>query len=301
MRYSGMRVIFSARRAKVALASLACASVTALALIAPAPGAGAAGAVSVPRAYATALFARVPIPPGARRLSTPLASIGPLGAMISTDDVHLVRYYLVPSTFGVAHFAQSHFPHSEWGGSGTVDGTYSSFGFSAMSLCANPHAAYCGVSYSFEQLSGARQELRVDVQVVWKPLNRVSIPAGVVTLTGFHTLSLMNASSGPVTVTLTSAQVATLRADIAALRAFPGGMCMEDSLLYKLAVTSSSGKVIWSASADECPGALIVTSGHTHVSLNDRACGLDSFVSSLLPADKAQGSRSGLKVCTSAF
>ena len=47
------------RRAKL-VAALACASVTALALIAPAPGAGATGAVSVPRAYATALFARVP-------------------------------------------------------------------------------------------------------------------------------------------------------------------------------------------------------------------------------------------------
>lgn len=301
MRYSGMRVIFPRRRATGALASLACACVAALSLIAPAPGAGAAGAVSVPRAYADALFARVPIPAVAHRLATPVTPIEPMGSSLSTDLVHLDRYYLVPSTFGVDAYARSHFPHSEWEGSGSTDGTYSSIEFSAMNLCANRHAAYCGVTYSFEQLSGARQELRVDVDVVWKPLNHVSIPAGVVTLTGYHRISLMNPSSGSVTVTLTSAQVATLRADVGALRAFPGGMCMEDSLLYRLAVTSSSGKVIWSAMADECPGALVVTTGHTQVSLNDRSCGLDSFVSSLLPADKAQGSRSGLKVCTSAF
>lgn len=295
-----MREIVGRRTARSIVAALACVAVTAVALIAPAPGAGATG-VSAPRSYAAALFARVPIPPGAQRLTALPVSIAPIGTSFSVDVVHLVRYYLVPSSVGIAGFAQSHFPSSEWGGSGTVDGTYSSETFSAMNLCANPHAAYCGVAYRFEHLSGARQELRVDVEVVWKALNKVRLPAGVVTLTGFRTLSLMNPSSGPVTVTLTSAQAARLRADIAALRESPGGMCMEDSLLYKLSVTSASGKVIWSATADECPGALVVTSANGQVSLNDRSCTLDTLVSSLLPANRAQGSRRGLKVCTSAF
>ena len=293
-----MRDVVEARSTRGILGALACAALVAVALVAPAP---AGAAASTPRAYTNALFTRVPIPPQAHRVASPPAPIGQLGATFSLDVVHLVRYYLVASTFGVAHFAQSHFAHDEWGQSGTVDGAYSSYEFSAMSLCANPHAAFCGVTYSFEQLSGSRQELRVDVIVVWKAVHVVELPAGTVTLTGYRTISLTNPSSGPVTVTPTPAQVARLRSDIAALRSAPGGMCMEDSLLYKLSVTSATGRVIWSATADECPGVLLVTTSHGRVALNDRSCALDSLVASMLPSPGAAGSIEGLKACQSAF
>jgi len=192
------------------------------------------------RTYADALFARMPIPSGVAILATPIAPLRPvIGALGVTNIVDIARYYLVPSSLNVVQFANAHFPRSDSEGSGTSVGAYeyTSASFSVLSLCSNRHASYCGVTYSARGIRGDRQEMRVDVTVVWMPIHVVHLPTtGVVTITGYDKISLSRSSSIPVRVKLTTSQTKKLRGDIALLRSSPGGLCMEDSTLYKIFV-----------------------------------------------------------------
>jgi hypothetical protein len=256
--------------------------------------------------YAVSLFSKIPLPSGARRLAAPIKPLHPVtGSLGFAHAVDIARYYLVPSSIDVLGFAQSHFPKSEWQGNGsTFDGGYHTSGsFSTMSLCPDRHAAYCGVTYSALALSGDRQELRVDVAVVWMPLHVVLLPTiGVVTVTGYDKISLMDPSSGAVRVELNTSEVKKLRKAIALLRSSPGGHCMEDSALYIISVASASdGTVSWSASADECPGELVVTSNGSRIALNARSCPLDMLVATFFHAHQPQGTMSDLKVCQPSF
>jgi hypothetical protein len=266
----------------------------------PAGSASSTGAVAG-RAYAESLFSRVPLPAGLTRLDAPLKPLHEItGNPGFTNLIDLTRYYRAPSSIDITSFAQSHFPKSEWEGSGsTVDGGYQVSGsVSALSLCTNRHASYCGVTYSERALSQG-EELRVDVAVVWTPIHVVLLPtSGVVTLTGYGELSLANSSSDPSHVELSASQVTRLRSAIAALRTSPGGLCMEDSTLYTITVAASANaKPFWSATADECPGRLIITDDGRQVSLNARSCPLESLISSFFPPNTAAGTKLDLKVC----
>lgn len=252
--------------------------------------------------YAASLFPKIPFPSGTTRLAAPIKPLHPVtGSLGLAHTVDIARYYLVPSSADVPGFAQTHFPKSEWQGSGsTFDGGYhTSNSFSAMSLCPDRHASYCGVTYSARALLGNRQELRVDVAVVWVPVHVVLLPTtGVVTVTGYDKISLMNPSTGAVRVELNTSEKKKLRKAISLLRSSPGGLCMEDSTLYKISVASTTdGTVSWSATADECPGELVVTSHGSRIALNARSCPLDMLVATFFNARSAQGTKSGLKVC----
>ena len=255
------------------------------------------------RSYVTSLFSRIPLPSIATQLGTPIKALQPVSGSLGFRQVaQVTKYYLLPASFSVGGFAKSHFAPSEFQGAASTSdgGSYRvSYTYSALALCRDRHASYCSVTYSTTTISGARQELRVDVVVVWLPVHTIYLPmTGVVTLTGYEKLSLMNASSGPVVVTLNAPQVKRLRGAIARLRTSPGAMCMEDSTLYKITVTDGSdGKVFWSAIADECPGALSVSTKGVQIALNSRSCPLEALVSTFFPATKAQGTKSGLKVC----
>jgi hypothetical protein len=257
-------------------------------------------------AQADLLLGEIPIPSGAARLVAPIQPINPVTGMLGyRETVDVTRYYLLPRWFGVSTFAETHFPHSEWQGTGsTSDGGYhTSDSFLIMSLCPNRHAAFCGVTYTAQELAGRGMELRTDVTVIWLPVHVVHLPmTGNVTLTGFKRIPLMMQSSGSVRVALNRAQVAKLRDALEQLRSSPGGMCMEDSLLYKIAVTSmSSGKVFWSASADECPGIVSVTSRDGEVLVNGRSCPLDRLIASFFPLTAAAGTRTGLMACQMSY
>ena len=252
--------------------------------------------------YATSLFSKIPLPALVTPIVKPASPLQPVSGspgLAHTADV--TRYFTLTTSFDVGGFAKSHFPSSQWQGSGsTYDGGYRvSYSFSAMPLCADRHASYCGVTYTAASLGAGRQELRVDVAVVWLPVHVVYLPtSGVVTLTGYEKISLMNRSSGPVVVTLNASQVKHLRSAIAHLRTAPGGTCMEDSLLYKISVAKRvDGKVFWSARADECPGELVVSRSGSSVALNGRFCALDGLVSSFFLRHEALGTKSGLKTC----
>jgi hypothetical protein len=256
------------------------------------------------RSYAQSLFSKVPLPPGVTRLTAP---IEPLRAVTGNPGfanlVDVVRYYRAPSSIDIAAFAQSHFAEIDWQGSGsTVDGGLQiSASVSALSLCTDRHAAYCGVTYSERALTSG-EELRVDVAVVWTPIHVVLLPAaGVVTLTGYGKLSLANSPRDPSHVELSASQVTKLRGAIAALRSSPGGICMEHSTLYTISVApSASAKPFWTATADECPGQLNIEYDSRHVSLNARSCSLEKLVSSFFPSGTADATTADLRVCAPA-
>ena len=255
------------------------------------------------RQYGTWLFDRTPLPPSAARLATPEIPLQPVTGSPSFAHVtRVTRYYVVSGTVNVGTFAKSHWASNEWQGTGTSnDGRpRTSNTFAGMAMCPDRHAAYCSATYTTTRLSSTRQELRVDVDLVWTAIRTVYMPtSGVVTVTGYQTLSLMNASSGPVTVTLNGSQVQRLRTAISQLRASPGGMCMEDATLFKISVASTKGTAArWSAVADECPGVLAVSFKGTHVALNDRSCALESLVSTFFTAPQARGTTTALKSCT---
>jgi hypothetical protein len=254
------------------------------------------------RTYADSLFTKIPIPSGVTRLIAPIKPLHPVtGSPGYSNVVDVARYYRVPSSIDVTAFAESHFPKGEWQGNGsTIDGGYhTSVNFSALSQCTDRHAAYCGVTYSALTLSKSQEELRIDVAVVWAPIHVVLLPtSGVVTLTGYDKISLMNPSSNPVHVVLNATQVKKLRGAIALLRGSPGGLCMEDSMLYKISVSSTTnGKAFWSASADECPGQLSVRDHGHQIALNARSCPLEKLVGTFFPPRSANGTKLGLKVC----
>jgi hypothetical protein len=254
------------------------------------------------RSYARSLFSKVPLPHGVTRLAAPIRPLHEVtGHPGFTNLIDLVRYYRAPSSLDIATFAQSHFPKSEWEGSGsTTDGGFQlSASVAALSLCTNRHASYCGVTYSERALSKGEEELRVDVAVVWTPIHVILLPtSGVVTLTGYDKLSLADPSSDPAHVELRASQVRRLRSAIAVLRTSPGGICMEDSTLYTISVASSAtAKPFWSATADECPGQLTVIFNGRRVLLDARSCPLERLVGSFFPAHMATATTLDLKVC----
>lgn len=259
---------------------------------------------SIGRTYAVALFSKIPVPSGATRLSAPIKPLHPVaGSPAYANVIDVTRYFRVPASMNVNAFAEKHFPTSDWQGtSSTFDGGYhTSASVYALNLCPDRHAAYCGVTYSAEALTTSQQELRIDVAVVWAPAPVVLLPTnGVVTVTGYDKISLMNASSGTVNVELNANQVKKLSDAIAALRSSPGGMCMEDSTLFKISVApAQGGKAFWSASADECPGQLIIETHGRQVVLNARSCPFEGLIGTFFPTHLASGTKVGLKVCES--
>lgn len=71
---------------------------------------------------------------------------------------------------------------------------------------------------------------------------------------------------------------------------------MEDSLMLKISVMKD-GNVVWAATADECPGALAITSEKVNLSLYDRSCSFWHVVDSFFPSGTANGTKSDSKVC----
>jgi hypothetical protein len=268
--------------------------------VSPAESATSTGAIAG-RAYAESLFSKVPLPPDVTPLDAPLKPLHPVtGNPGFANLIDIVRYYRAPSSIDIATFAKSHFAKSEWKGSGSAveNGLQTSASASALSLCTNRHASYCGVTYSERALSQG-EEVRVDVAVVWTPIHVVLLPtSGVVTLTGYGKLSLASSSSDPSSVALSTTQITKLRSAIAALRTSPGGLCMEDSTLYTISVTSSANaKPFWSATADECPGQLTIRYSGVRISLNARSCSLEMLVGSFFPSGTAGGTAADLKMC----
>jgi hypothetical protein len=248
--------------------------------------------IAAGNAYAWHLLDVQPIPSSARRVSvlpTPVAASGGVGKSPAVRAVH--REYLLPMSVDVARYVRAHLPRGEKiyeTGTGSSPNAYPVNNLGLSSTCASRHITYCGVFYSSTQARDGQQELRVDVEVMWLPILHVEMPTtGIVTLTGYGQTSLSNASSDPSTIVLNHHEVLALRDRISALKDLGGnGVCAEDSLLLKISITQKS-KVVWSAVADECPGALSITSSTSSPVLDDRNCSLWNVVNSFFPKDQA--------------
>lgn len=125
---------------------------------------------------------------------------------------------------------------------------------------------------------------------------------GVVTVTGFGTISAMSGSSRPLTITLTPAQASGLRQVIAS-ESFVGfsGMCMENTKIFSITVAPLSGRrTSWSAVDEECPapGQLTVTNDQGTVQLAASSCAVLRYVVSQFPQNAVAGTRSDLQFCS---
>jgi hypothetical protein len=194
----------------------------------------------------------------------------------------------------VEKYVASHLPAGETlNGTGTGDGpnALTTHTVELASNCVSPHITYCGVSYATSEVAG-RQELRVDVQVVWLPIVHVAMPtSGLVTVTGFASTSLIHGSSGPSSVVLSQSEANQLSTQITGLKDMSQNVqCMEDSALLDITVTHNN-KVTWSAIADECPGELRITSPTGDHLLDDRSCAFWHAVDSFFPAGTATATK----------
>ena len=261
-----------------------------------------ASIVAAGNAYARHLIGAQPIPPEAREvtsLPTPLAPNGDVGESPEVRQVH--HLYMLPLSVSVDQYVRAHLLKGEKvteTGTGTSPNANPVYNLGVSLTCVSPHITFCGIFYQTTEAKNGEQELRVDVQVIYLPILHVKMPTeGVVTLTGYGKTSLMNASSDPSTVVLTHHQALTLRTVIAGLKDLgSNGMCMEDSLLLKITIVTN-GKVVWSATADACPGALTITSAKTNVILDNRACSFWHVVDSFFPSGTAVATKTGSKYC----
>jgi hypothetical protein len=243
-----------------------------------------------------------PIPPEARRVTSLPTPLAPNGNVAASPDVRLAHdLYLLPMSVSVDQYVRGHLLKGEKvteTGTGTSPNANPVSNLGLSLTCASPHITYCGVFFQSTEAKDGEQELRVDVQVIYLPILHVKIPTdGIITVTGFGKTSLMNASSDPASIVLTHHQALTLRTVIARLKDLgPNGMCMEDSLLLKIKIVKDA-KVVWSATADACPGALTVSSFSTKAILDNRSCSFWHVVDSFFPSGAATATKSESHYC----
>jgi hypothetical protein len=256
-------------------------------------------------AFAQRVLAQAPIPPGARStasfhsdfLKQPFQTVG-VGGLI---DVHQI-YVVDELPAAVVSYITNHVPHgARLDGTGTLgsrNGSASGIELSLPTTGANEN--YAELVYEVVSFGDRSSEFRVDAQVVWvadRSADELAPADAAVAVTGFSEISLMNPSSGPVTVELSSAQADSLRAVANALPLAPMPGCMEDALLYKIEFRPSSSNQVFELDGYECTATVLVSSdGKAMTPLNDAGCHLLTGVLSLLPKGQADGTRSAATV-----
>jgi hypothetical protein len=252
-------------------------------------------------AYARYLLALQPVPPEARKVSTLPTPIAPSGDVGYGPLVrHAWAFYVLPMAVSVDPYVRAHLPGGEKvdeTGYGSSPHAYPVDNLGVSRTCLGPHITYCGIYYTTTEAKDGEQELRVDVAVIYLPVIHAEMPTGgVVTVTGYGKTSLMDGSGDPSSVVLTHHQALTLRTVVAELKDFGGGMCMEDSQLLKIDIVKDR-KSVWSATADECPGVLAITSGTRTLTLDNRSCAFWHVVDSFFAPGTAAGTKADSKVC----
>jgi hypothetical protein len=260
--------------------------------------------VAAGNAYARHLLGAQPIPSEAREVASLPTSLPPNGDVGESPDVRQAHHlYMLPLSISVDQYVRAHLLKGEKvteTGTGTSPNAFPVYNLGISLTCVSPHITFCGIYYQTTVAKDGVQELRVDVQVIYLPILHVKMPtSGVVTITGFGKTSLMNESSDPASVVLTRHQALTLRTVISKLKDLgDNGMCMEDSLLLKIKVVKNS-RVVWSAAADACPGALSITSPKSNQILDNRSCSFWHVVDSFFPSNLAKATKSESKYCNS--
>ena len=174
--------------------------------------------------FTKSLLARAPCPEGTvpvAQLPMPLVVIG-ASAGSGTIDVH--RDYLLTLNFSLASFIASHRPPGAVVGGPDSEVQPTSITTYEYSLpLLNRHISFESLDYTVGYAPGKIEELRIDAQVDWSPIQTAVMPtAGIVRLTGYGRLSDMDPSSDPTSVVLTTAQAIQLRNRISALTQHAG-------------------------------------------------------------------------------
>jgi hypothetical protein len=254
--------------------------------------------------YAQQVLAEAIVPPGAHAttavhsdfLKEPFEKVGADGL------IDVSRIYVIDELPGaVLSYVTTHLPQGARTTGTTTLGsrTGEAYGIAVSMPTSGANENYAELLYTVVADGAASSEFRVDAQVIWVP-NRSAdelAPAGVtVEVTGFSQTSVMNESSGPVTIKLTSAQADALRTIANSLPLAPLPSCVEDSLLYKVDFHPSAfPNQSFELDGYECVATVLVTSNGKALSpLNDAGCHLLATVVSLLPKGQADGTRSAL-------
>jgi hypothetical protein len=270
----------------------------------------AAGSVRRPAKETAASFAlrvlkEATIPPGAH--STHKVLCGLLAHAASSvgigDLTDLHKLYLVSkSPDEVENYVEAHLRHgakvTSTGNGGSPQCTDEDVEVSLPTSGNNEYFAQ--LVYTIAPVGGG-SELRIDSQTVWvpnRPVGEVAPTGRVMEVTGFSQTSLMRNSSGPVTVLLSNPQAATIRKVFNVLPRGPRVFCMEDSLLFEIAIPANVGlPPFFTADGYECGETVLVTEhGKTLPSLYDRNCSLLRAVAKLLPP-KAKSTREIASQC----
>jgi hypothetical protein len=253
-------------------------------------------------AYARHLLSEQPVPPGARTISslpTPEGSLPVVGGTADVRSAH--HFYLLPESFQVDRYVLAHLPSGEnANGTGTLHAPNAAnvYTLTVSGTCVSPHVTFCVIYYVSTQTKSGEQELAITAQDSYLPILHVKMPTtGVVTITGYGKTSIFG-SSDPTSVVLTHDQVLQLRSAIEGMKDLgTNSGCMESSLLLKIKIVKS-GKVVWSAAANDCPGALTITSTKTNGSLDNRNCTFWHAVDSFFPGGTAKGTRAARATCS---
>lgn len=255
--------------------------------------------------FANSLFTKILIPIGARRveqLSQPIRqAVAPVVPSDRRNLIDVAQEFWVPDSDNVSKYLDRHQQPTRVMSTGIVDAVGASrpYHFNYLLWCPNRHVAYCDVTYSVVPVVGGVQELRIDVQVLWVPIRPALMPtSGIITLTGFRTLSEFGQPVKSVSVDLTHTQAVQLRHVIARLQpTIDGFFCSLDATVFKISIAARQGATAnWHAIAHQCPGVLYIDSSGKTVMLDDHLCSLHKLVASLLPAT-AVGTTIALKFC----
>jgi hypothetical protein len=136
--------------------------------------------------------------------------------------------------------------------------------------------------------------------------SQLAMPStGVVTLTGFGTISPANPSGDPTSVVLSTSEAALLRNKISTIPSLSMSgtqlACMEQEKMFTITVKAHRGisRSDWIGQADLCPapGILYVHGPAVGKPKIARYCSLLSLFLSFFPKGTANGTRMGLHFC----
>jgi hypothetical protein len=262
--------------------------------------------MSVSRAattFVSELLVGAPVPATAKLVSSLTAPIGaPSGVTGQKGLVDAFRDYVLSSPLNLQSFLNVHRAKgSVVSGPSTTSGSNikSTINDTVSLPFANRHVSLEELSYTTEQTSNGTEELRVDAVLVWLPIRTAWLPTkGVVTVTVYRKLSLVQGSSHPAFIVLSRAQIQQFRSAIASLSNTSQAPCMEDATLFTISVAASAGKrPTWTAQAGECPSDLSVLDGTHHYLLSNASCALDTLVAGLRFGGKADPTVQILNSC----
>jgi hypothetical protein len=254
--------------------------------------------------YAQQVLGEAPIPPGAHSTTAFHSDFlkQPFQSVATDGLVDIDRIYSIDQPPEVVQsYITSHLPRgASVQGTGTLGSpTGVAHGIEISIPTSGPNENYAELIYEVVSDAGQSSEFRVDAQVIWvadRSAEELAPSDAVVEVTGYSQISLANASSGPVTIKLTSTEAETLRTTTNSLPLGPRPFCMEDSLLYKIDFhPSTSPKQSFELDGYECGATVLVSSNGKALSpLSDAGCHLLAAVVSLLPNGQAGGTRSAL-------